>query len=88
MLVYVYMSTRKENTLKKINVTLSLPVDTHQKLQSLIGRRKMSAFVAQVIDKELDRQVKELKQAYIEAEADAERQKVIRDWSALDGDDW
>lgn len=63
--------------MKKINVTLSLPVDTHQKLQSLVGRRKMSAFVAQIIDKELDKQVKELKQAYIEAEVDVERQKVV-----------
>ena len=69
--------------MKKINVTFSLPEDTHKKLQSLVGRRKMSAFVAQAIDKELEKQVHALKQAYIEAEADVGRQKVVNDWAVL-----
>jgi len=74
--------------MKKINVTFSLPEEIHKKLQALVGRRKMSAFVAQAIDKELEKQIHALKQAYIEAEADADRQKVVNDWAVLGMEGW
>ena len=50
--------------MKKVNVSLSLPLDKHKKLQN------------------------ELKKAYIQAEADQDRQKVIKDWSSLNAEDW
>ncbi len=74
--------------MKKINVTFSLPEDLHKKLQALVGRRKMSGFVAQAIDKELEKQTDALKQAYMQAEADVDRRRVVNDWEVLGMEGW
>jgi hypothetical protein len=74
--------------MKKINVTFSIPVETHELLQSLVGRSKMSSFVASVINKALHEKMETLKKAYAEAEKDPDRQKVIEDWKSLEGEDW
>ena len=74
--------------MKKINVTFSIPEDIHKQLQSFVGQRKMSAFVAKLLSEALKRKREVLKQAYIEAENDPDRNEVISDWSGIDGEDW
>lgn len=74
--------------MKKINVTFSIPSETHEQLQSLIGKSHMSAFVAKLLDKALKEKMLKLKKAYEEAEEDPDRKKVIDDWAALEGEDW
>ena len=74
--------------MKKVNVTFSLPSETHKLLQSLVGQRKMSAFVTQVVNQALEKKRQELKQAYIEAEQYPDRKKMIEDWSVLDVEGW
>lgn len=48
----------------------------------------MSSFVTKFIDVALAMEKEALKLAYIEAENDLERKRVISDWSALDTEDW
>ncbi|MEX0848702.1 MAG: hypothetical protein WD055_00560 [Candidatus Dependentiae bacterium] len=76
--------------MKKVNVTFSIPPETHQELQKLVGRKKMSAFVAALIDKALEDKKKQLKRAYQEAANDPDIQKTFEQWSATDADlgDW
>lgn len=74
--------------MKKINVTFSIPVETHQQLRSIVGQRKMSSFVVQAINKALEQQKGILKQAYVEAENDPDRKKTIQEWQDLDLGDW
>ncbi len=79
----------KEQTyMKKINVTFSIPPETHKLLQSLIERRKMSMFVEQAIYHALQKKLERLKLAYTEAEKDPDRTKTIQEWSSLDTEEW
>ncbi len=74
--------------MKKVNITFSIPIETQQLLQSLVGRRKMSAFVAKALDKALLEKVEVLKKAYIEAEKDPSRKELINDWKDSDLEGW
>lgn len=74
--------------MKKINVTFSIPNDTHKALHSLVGQRKMSAFVTKVLDEALKHERESLRLAYIEAEKDPDRKSTIDDWKDIDRDDW
>lgn len=74
--------------MKKVNVTFSIPEDIHKQLQSFVGQRKMSAFVAQLLSEALKRKKEILKQAYIDAENDSERNQIIHDWSGIESEDW
>lgn len=74
--------------MKKINVTFSIPEETHKMLHALIGQRKMSAFVAKILNQALVEEKQALKLAYIEAEKDKDRQEIIEDWQHLDAEDW
>jgi len=76
--------------MKKVNVTFSLPPETHYALQKFIGKKKMSAFVARLIDKAMEEKREQLKQAYQEAAADPDLNAIFKEWSALDADggDW
>jgi hypothetical protein len=74
--------------MKKVNVTFSIPIETQQLLQSLVGRRKMSSFVAMALDKALIEKIEVLKNAYIEAEKDPSRKEIINDWSSIDFEGW
>ncbi len=77
-----------EVIMKKINVTFSIPEETHKMLHALIGQRKMSAFVAKILNQALVEEKQALKLAYIEAEKDKDRQEIIEDWQHLDAEDW
>ena len=74
--------------MKKINVTFSIPVETNELLHSLVGRKKLSAFVANALDRALEEKMHNLKQAYAKAENDPNRLKTIKEWKALDTEDW
>ncbi|HJZ23397.1 MAG TPA: hypothetical protein VJ201_02995 [Candidatus Babeliales bacterium] len=74
--------------MKKINVTFSVPVETHQLLKSLLGHKNMSAFVVEAINAALKQEHKALKQAYIEAENDPDRKRTIKDWQNFETEDW
>lgn len=74
--------------MKKVNVTFSIPPEIHKLLKSLIGQRKMSSFVAEAIKKALEQKKRLLEHAYIEAEQDKATQKELKDWDALDVEDW
>lgn len=74
--------------MKKINVTFSLPAETHKDLQMLIGRKSMSAFVAKTINAALEAKKAKLKQEYIEAAQDPDQNKLFEEWSATDTGDW
>ncbi len=76
--------------MKKINVTFSIPPETHRELQKFVGRKKMSAFVADLINKALEARKKELKRAYQEAANDPDIQKTFEEWNTTGADlgDW
>lgn len=74
--------------MKKINVTFSLPPETHKLLRSLVGQRKMSSFVSKAIEDALKEKKEQLKAAYIEAEQDPERKKTLEEWSSLEVEGW
>ncbi len=74
--------------MKKINVTFSLPSETHKLLRSLVGQRKMSSFVSEAIKQALNEKKDHLKAAYIEAEKDPDRKKSIEEWDALESEGW
>lgn len=69
--------------MKKVNVTFSIPEDTHRMLQSFVGQRKMSSYVTKLINKALKEKEEELKKAYIMAQKDPDRIEVIKDWMQL-----
>jgi hypothetical protein len=74
--------------MKKINVTFSIPQETNNLLHSLISRRKMSKFVADVLHKALTEKKEALKKAYAEAEHDEDRRATLGDWQELDTGGW
>ena len=74
--------------MKKINVTFSIPEETHKALHMLIERRQMSTFVTKVINDALAQEKEALKLAYIEARNDPDRKITITDWKNLDTEDW
>ncbi len=59
---------------KKIKVTFSISVELNNMLHSMIDERKLSCFVAQVLERAL------LKKAYLEANKDPDRLKTIKEW--------
>lgn len=77
-----------ENGMKKINVTFSIPEETHKALHMLIERRQMSIFVTKVINDALAHEKEALKLAYIEAMNDPDRKADISDWKSLEAEDW
>lgn len=74
--------------MKKITVTFSIPIETNQLLHTLIGRKKKSEFVSNVLQKALEEKANSLKKAYAEAESDPARNECIADWSLLDHENW
>lgn len=74
--------------MKKVNVTFSIPAETNELLHTLVGRKKLSAFVSSALDKALEEKMDTLKQAYAEAESDPGRIKTIKEWQHLDIEDW
>lgn len=74
--------------MKKVNVTFSLPKETNELLHGLIGKRNMSSFVTDLLNKALGEKVELLRKAYIDAEMDPDRKTLIVEWGALDAEGW
>ena len=70
--------------MKKINVTFSLPVEINELLDSLLGSKNKSAFVAEVLNKALHERMEALKKEYKEAEKDTDRVETIKAWQKND----
>ncbi len=71
--------------MRKAKVTISLPKETVDLMNGLIGKRKLSAFAAQALHSALDQKIKDLRREYELASQDPDRLEVIKDWSSLDG---
>lgn len=71
--------------MKKINVTFSLPVEVNDLLDSLLGSKNKSAFVAQVLTAALQEKVQALKKDYKNAAKDNDRNRTIEAWQKIDG---
>ena len=74
--------------MKKINVTFSIPTETHELLHALVGRKKLSSFVTTTLNNALEEKMEALKREYAEAEKDPDRKKTIQEWKVLDTEDW
>ena len=64
--------------MKKINVTFSIPTETNELLHALIGKKKLSSFVASTLNKALEEKMEALKREYAEAEKDPDRKKLLK----------
>lgn len=71
--------------MKKINVTFSIPEETHKALHMLIKRRQMSLFVTKVVNDALTQEKEALK---LEAKNDPDRKIPIANWKNLDTENW
>ncbi len=74
--------------MKKQNVTFSLPKETIDLMQRLVGRRKLSAFVTHAINSALEEKEEALRKAYAQANEDPDRSETLKDWSAIEGEAW
>jgi hypothetical protein len=75
-------------SMKKVNVTFSLPKETVDLMYGLIGKRKLSVFTALALQNALEQRLKDLRLEYELANDDPDSIEVIKDWSALDGEGW
>lgn len=55
----------------------------YDKLKHFVPSKKISKFVSIAITKELEKEEKELIEAYKLAEQDQERQKLLTEWDAI-----
>ena len=81
----------KNQEVKKIVQTFSIPVDVSQELHTYVKRREMSRFVSDAIRKELLSKKEELRKAYLAANKDAGQKEAMSEWENTvdDGsDEW
>jgi len=74
--------------MKKINVTFSIPEEINNKLHTLVTKKKLSAFVAETLDKALEEKMDLLKKAYAEAANDPGQREVAEDWKITETEGW
>lgn len=74
--------------MKNVNVTFSIPKELNAQLHANIGKRGLSRFVVEAIQKALYEKRQTLRQAYIEARDDPDRIETINDWKVLDDETW
>lgn len=74
--------------MKKVNVTLSLPKETVDLMNGIVGKGKLSAFAANALQSALELKIQDLRNEYELANEDPDRIEVINDWKSLDGDSW
>lgn len=73
---------------KTSNVTFSIPENVNTLLHSFVEKRGLSKFVTKAIEKALEEEKAKLRAAYHEDENDPDVKETIKDWAALDGEDW
>lgn len=69
-------------------VTLSMPVELHWQLRTLVGAKKMSRFVCNAVREKISDEKDHLRHAYRQAEKDRSRKKTIGEWSLTEGEYW
>lgn len=65
-------------------MSISLKDSLYERLKLSIPSKKISKFVCQAIEHELEARESALSSAYLEAEKDMERQELIREWEEID----
>ncbi|MFC1567017.1 hypothetical protein ACFL4A_04165 [bacterium] len=68
--------------------TFNMPVSIHNHLKMFVGNKKMSKFVTSAVEEKLEKMEIKLKQAYIDADKDKERNKEIKIWKETNLEDW
>lgn len=71
--------------MRKVNVTFSIPESLNYALHAHVGKMKLSQFVSGAIEKALEKDTMDLREAYRAANHDEDRLDLIKDWAALDG---
>lgn len=74
--------------MKTVNVTYSIPEYINILLHTFVEKRQLSKFVAKAIEKALEEEKNTLKAAFKEADSEAKNDPELKDWIALDGEDW
>ena len=74
--------------MRKVNMTFSLPEYINYSLHSNVPKMKMSQFVAEAIEKALEKETLDLREAYRAANSDPDRLDIIEDWALLDNEGW
>lgn len=72
--------------MKNIPITLSLSENLVKDLHLYIPRRQISKFVAQMVEKGLEKEKQKLAREFQEASQDVERNAEIEIWDTLIGD--
>lgn len=78
----------RKNENQNINATFSMPASLMKELRVSVGRRNVSNFVAEAVQKALEEKNKALRLAYAESDNDPDTQEVLKDWEALDAEGW
>ncbi len=71
---------------RKVPITLSLPESLVKDLHLYVSRGHISNFVAQVVEKGLDKEKEILAREFQEANQDTERNAEIELWDTLSGE--
>ena len=74
--------------MKTKSVTFNMPVELHWQLRTLVGHKKMSQFVCEAVRGKISEQEKKLKNSYIDAQKEQERNRVIEEWKLTEGEHW
>lgn len=74
--------------MKTKNVTFSMPIELVNSLHAKVGKRDLSKFVCQTIEKALAERANKLKSAYAEANEDPGQNEVSEDWKFVDNEGW
>ncbi len=67
-------------------MSICLSEELYDRVKVMIPAKKISQFVVGAITTELEKKEESLKQSYIAAENDEERQTLITEWNTMD--DW
>lgn len=82
------MRAEKGTAKKRVHVTFSIPEDVNRLLHSVVEKRGLSNFATKALEKALEEEQQTLKKAYLAANNDPDRKKVIDDWAGLDSEGW
>ncbi len=72
--------------MKRLPITLTLPENLIRDLHLYVSNRKISQFVTELVEKEIQKKKKLLAQAYKEAAQDEEMNEEIELWDQCRGD--
>jgi hypothetical protein len=65
-------------------MSISITDELYEKVKHIVPAKKISKFVTLAISKELDAKEEALRNAYIAAEHETQRQEELQEWDDLD----